>query len=332
MSDTRRHGTDGDGERDEARIALADYFGKTIENAPPVPARLRELGQDGPARRVWLRLPTLASAAAITLLAIGLAFIPQRELDASPAAVLRRASQAFLELEDALLRMTLDSPALNFLASLDKKKNPKKPFHPQFWMQIQHPNRFLLWGEQEGNVHVDMTGYDGTTAWAYDEREKVLELQAPDDQMELGDLEMTSYLTFGFVRELQAQQKYDIEETTGPADVRAGRRTFDLIKLEQPDEDDDGPLWEEASITIDPETGLIERYDVALKLGPLSLFTFKMELAEINQGVDESRFRYQSHVPEGVTVRQAEPGTSKGIQIRTSSGNEEVRKLGYIGD
>jgi len=310
-----------DHEQDEAREALAETFRRSIGDAPPPPALLlRKLDEAAPPR-LFVRAPALASAAAILLLAIGLGLVPQREVDASPSAVLARASSRFLELEDARLRMTMQSGALDFLLSLSDEHDPSRPgFRPTFWMLMQKPNRFLVWGEElESTVETKLqtSGFDGTTAWTYIEDENVVEIQTVADGVGLGDLDLTEYLTFGFVRELQAQQEYDIEEVTGPADRRAGRRSFQLERLGE----EEGLVFEEATITIDARTELIERYRVDLQLGPFSLMTFEIELDTINRGVDPRRFRFEQHVPDGVTVRHVEPDeSSAGINLKLSTG------------
>lgn len=327
-----------DAEHDEARDALARYFRSSIDGAPPVPEKLRALGarevRTDPGVRGLLRIPALASAAAIMLLAVGLALVPQREVDASPAAVLQRASDRFLELEDALLRLSIVSDALSFLVSLSDQHDDSRPaFEPEFWVLVQQPNRFLMWGEETGSTvetSLQTSGFDGATAWTYLEKENVVELQTVEPGEGVAAMNLTEYLSFGFIRELQAQEKYDIEETTGPADRRAGRRTFRLEQLDENGAPDrgEGPIFEEATITVDERTDLIEKYQVDMRLGPFSLFGFRLELAEVNRGIDSRRFRFDRHVPDGVTVRHVDSADPKGFDLKLSTSVKEGPKSG----
>src|SRR5262245_22709434 len=98
------------------RASLQQVFRATIASAPPVPDRLR------PQRTMKrLRLGLVASAAAVLAAAAVVLVFPQRRLDASPLATLKRAASAFERLDDVELWVSAESQAVGLLERLTSK-------------------------------------------------------------------------------------------------------------------------------------------------------------------------------------------------------------------
>lgn len=309
---------------DPARTALATAFRAQVAEAPPVPPRVRALAA---ARRPWRRT-ALVSAAAVLLGAVGVSFFLPRRGDASPAVLLQRAANEYLDARDAKLIVTLESEALEFLASLSKDHEPgERVFQPRFHIHAMEPDKFVFYGDpknSEGSVSVSMPtcGFDGAQAWSYDAEKNEVSIAPPGEGSHLAGLDLSTFLSFGFVRELVDQPDgYDLADSTGPSDRRAGRRVFELTPKSRAAADA-GPVWTAAVLTLDPAEDRIEKCVLDVKIGPVNLFTCTIELEDVDTGVGAAYFGWAQHVRDGAKVVEG---------VLKEGQEQELQQNGYAG-
>lgn len=306
--------------RDDAREALHAHFSRIVASAPPVPdavrvalrARTRSpIGgvvpvRDG--RRPRTLRAACATAAAGLLVAASMSLLlPQRDVDASPAAVIARATSEFLRLRSAALDVAVRSKILNFL-------DAENTFTSRYRVDVQAPDRFVVHPVDEGggSVSAGIAGCDGTLAWTWDDAANEVEV-APVDPAAVEGLDFTRFLGFGFIRSLHESDDLEIAETTSTLEVRAGWRSFELLPLT--DADDDQVFWSSARFVVDPARDLILQYSLEVSAGPISVFDLTVELAEDDAVFTPGHFRFERHVPDGAVIRHVPAGEAGGIRV-----------------
>jgi hypothetical protein len=295
------------------RSSLQQVFRATMGSAPPIPERLLPRR---PMRR--LRLGLAAGAAAALAVAAFVLVFPQRRLDASPLATLKRAASAYQRLDDVELWVSVESQAAELLERLVNETVDHRD-STITRVFLRSPGLMLVQKLTDPrappSASEPIQGWDGRVSWSYDPEEAVVHLRAePPLEVSLSDdagqphprnLDLMQYLSWKLVRELaEADDSFAIEERTGPSDKRAGRRVMRVTPRARPDED--GVMkklfWAGAQVTVDADEDRIEKLVVDVSFAGLSLLRFTVEVARFQQHYPAAFFDYRSHVPAGTPV------------------------------
>jgi len=295
---------------DELTHELRVLFREQMREAPPAPRALtRTIRGDANTsrRRVTLWGAALAVAAAFVF---ALFVFDRKGVAADPRLALQQAARAYLELEDATLRIDARLQAIEILtALLSDEHEPQATQTNVAWVRIKAPNRMLLWSDV---VDVDAlattvpnAGFDGTEFWSYDRATNVAE-RTTGGQDGASQFDWMRVLSFDFVRELVEQPgDYALTERTNATEKRAGLRTFVIDRKVADPEADDDPFWTEARVTIDGERGNVERIEGKFKLGPIALAEMTLEVVSTNDGIDAGAFAVTACVPKDALIREA---------------------------
>jgi len=294
------------------RSSLQQVFRATMAGAPPVPERL--LPTRPPHR---LRMGVVAGAAAALAVATLVLVLPQRRLDASPLATLKRAASAYQRLDDAELWVSVESQAAQLLERLVSKTTDQSD-RTITRVFVRSPGLMLIQklGDPQAppSASEPIQGWDGRVSWSYDPREGVVHLRAePPLSVSVTDageqhprnLDLMQLLSWSLVRELsEATDSFTIEELTGPSEERCGRRVMRVSAKATPDED--GVMkklfWAGAQVTVDASRDRIEKLVVDVSFAGLSLLRFTVEVARYDQHYPAAFFDYRSHVPARTKV------------------------------
>lgn len=292
-----------------------------------------------------------AAIIAALVVTVSVYIFPSKPSDASAAELIKLASQNYLNLEDVEVWVTPTSEALNLLETIfeiseKEKKKPEEHGIPPFRILLKAPNRFLVQfdaGPDPWKIADNLAGFDGENGWVYDKEKKQVFIQkspkfefnwGKNDGMsttfDIGEQDLMKFLSWDFVERLyQEHDKYGVVEKTGPFARRIGRRVFEIINREPEEKEEayetreesyeerEGEstlekfFWSKAFITIDPEEGLIEKFDLDINFGGLSLLRMKVEVDRVNTGVAPAFFRYSHHVPKGTEVVEKEEEKEK---------------------
>ena len=239
----------------EAKNALSELFEAELAAAPPAPAPEAFAAKTGAARPVslWARSPLLkagTAVAAAVLLMIGAFYVlPKDEVEAAPAALLKRAAERFQELRDVELWMRMESRGIAALQEMFGSKD--KPIKRELARMrlLAKPEVGVLVREVEDfddpSRDKAVSGVDMNYAWEYDEEEGVVELQPVPEgglgSLMLGDIAKIdaksadalalSHLSWSFLEQLKEKNRdFEIEEITGPFERRVKRRVFLLTQ------------------------------------------------------------------------------------------------------
>jgi hypothetical protein len=295
------------------RSSLQQVFRATMASAPPVPERLL------PRRTTHrLRMGVVAGAAAALVVATLVLVLPQRRLDASPLATLKRAAGAYQRLDDVELWVSVESQAAQLLERLVSKTTDQSD-RTITRVFVRSPGLMLIQKLSDPRAPLSASepiqGWDGRASWSYDPREGVVRLGAePPISVSVSDageqhprnLDLMELLSWRLVRELnEANDSFTIEELTGPSDERCGRRVMRVSpKAATPDED--GVMkklfWAGAQVTVDASQDRIEKLVVDVSFAGLSLLRFTVEVARYDQHYPAAFFDYRSHVPAKTPV------------------------------
>jgi hypothetical protein len=285
-----------------------------MASAPPVPDPLRPKRTS---RR--LRLGLVAGAAVMLAVAALVLVFPQRRLDASPLATLKRAATAYQRLGGVELWVSAESQAVELLERLMSKTGDQSS-RAITRVFLRSPGLMLVQKLTDPRAPLSASepiqGWDGRVSWSYDPGEAVVHLRAaPPVQVAVSDaghgrprnLDLMQLLSWELVRELaEANDSLAIEERTGPSDERAGRRVMHVSPRTSPDEEGVvGKLfWAGAEVTVDASEDRIEKLVVDVSFAGLSLLRFTVEVARYDQHYPASFFDYRSHVPAGTPVME----------------------------
>lgn len=314
---------------DEVRRALLAHYDAERSHAPDPPHALLRVSARAEATANRSRLGVVVLLAAAVVASISL--WPRLRADASPAAVIARAARDYLALEDARLRVTVDSHALELLEGLLDDSAPgatPKPVHfsSRLRVDVARPDRFIVWieeGSAGGAESAPIAGCDGQRLWTYDPDHRVahlLEVGAPESGSEF---DVTTFLTFDFVRQLEAENgRYEIVEIEATDDPASGRGEVRKFRLKK--KDDVEPIapwmWNRATVTIDAATENIVSAEVVLRLGPVPLATARLEVIETNLGLKAEHFAVSNRLPaETRFVTLAGPAAAQGAMPALSS-------------
>jgi hypothetical protein len=301
------------------------------------PASDVQPGPAGPkdkARSIIMKTLT-GIAAAVVLTATVYFLIPGEKVAASPGELIQRAAANYLNWSDVELELSIHLKGLDILARLSEDdKLESEDLLGKVRILLQAPHRVLIHpdGKANGFPLVDgLFGFDGTHFWTYDAEEKAVKLGDADPEssdfsytystsktktkhtMKIKkDTNFMRFLSWDFMEQLNREsENLAIEEVTSPYDGRVGRRVFE-VKRSFDDKDGEKDFfekmfWTRSRITIDPEEGLVERYELEVKFSFISLLSFKVEVVDVNQGYAREFFHWSSHVPEDTPVIEAPP-------------------------
>lgn len=336
----------------ELKASLGEHYRQESLEDAAVPAHLMARFADsatpkpvGRRRTIMIRALSGAGAIAAAVFLI-FTFIPQDGVIATPNELIQRASSHYLGLGDVEYRVTARSEALNLLQNVfgDSSKDEaaetdsaKKKSSGPFRVWLRAPNRILVdQGEKRpiAQIQDPVFAFDGEQFWSYDAEKDVVELtEAPRleyshgsmkfDSLDLGDINLIEYLSFGFLGRLQESDSgAGIRETTGPYEKRVGHRKFVVDLREGVKEKDQSESQEQsesaqekrfleiqAVLVIDPRSDLIERVTFDFNLGGLSVITVVAELVQVNQGLPDSLFDYRTRVGPNTQVVREQPDT-----------------------
>ncbi len=317
------------------RHAAESVFARDIAEAPPPsPDFLQRFQQSRQAdrsrskttrRRFSMLTTTMTGVGLAASLLFAFVFWPVAPVNATPAELLRRASERYQRHRDLEFLITPRSEAIDLLGKLmsnsddskaaDERAAKQKDQLAPFRLILGTPNRLLIdpdttdEGFRLGNK---AGGFDGETSWSYDAETDTITLsKAPvmefgNTTVDLGkmnvrDANLMSFLSWGFVRKMSEANESEgtVTEVTGPYERRVGHRAFEFDL--RSDEDSETPkdkriLTVTVRVVIDPRNDLLEKAEFDLGVGGLSLFNLKCELVGVNRGHDDSLFRYQTHV------------------------------------
>jgi len=285
-------------------------------------------------------MKSLTGIAAILLLTLTIYFlIPGEQVIASPAELIQRAAEKYLSWKDVELEISVHLKGMEFLARLSEEDDlDPEDLAGKLRILMLAPHYVLAnpEGSKKGFPLVDgLFGFDGNDIWTYDAEKKVVHLGDADSESSSfsftyststtehsmkfkKDTNFMQFLSWDFMKQLDDNtENLEIIEVTGPYDSRVERRVFEVHRSLDDDETDEGTkkeksflekmFWTRSRITIDPEEGLVERYELDLKLSFISLLSFKVEVVDVNQGYDVEYFHWSAHVPEGTSVIDAPP-------------------------
>lgn len=329
-------------EMQRTRALLSERFDTWITYAPPPPRAVLRKSQNWPVpesegceRRSLIMKSITGIAALIIMTLCFFFFIPSDKLDASPMAMIMRASKKFLNWEEVELKVGVHLKALDFLARLsDDEEVANKPVAMEVNIVCQTPDRVLInpEGDKEGFPLVDgLTGFDGEMHWSYCEEKNEVQVGmqgAIDDSFTITintenfksentiprGMDFMKFLSWDFMKQLHTQgDKLDIKEITGPFEKRVGRRAFELSWIEeekQVEDEEEGFLekmmWATSRVTIDPAQDLVEQYELDVRFAFLPLVTLKVEVVDVDQGLPEDFFHYSHHIPDDIPVVEKE--------------------------
>lgn len=297
---------------DELTRTLRDAFSDEMRAAPPVPKVLVRAFRDETAakrRRLTAWCGALAVAAALVFM---LFVFDRKGVAADPRLALAQAARAYLELEDATLRIDARLQAIEILtALLSDEHQPQETRTNVAWVRIKAPNRMLLWSDVAGidalATTVPSAGFDGAEFWSYDRTTNIAE-RTTGGQDGASQFDWMRVLSFDFVRELvEKPGEYGLTERTNATEKRAGLRTFVVDRKTPAPEADDNPFWTEARVTIDAEHGNVERIEGKFKLGPIALAEMTLEVVSTNDGIDAGAFALTACVPNDAQIREVQP-------------------------
>lgn len=316
-----------DSEPGAIRKTLRDHFESERAAAPPVPARLAVLARDvssPSARRVGLGV---ATACLVAIVAVSL-FSLRPRADASPAAVVGRATANYLAVTDATLRVEIDSDALAFLdAILESEGDAAEPaLVPRAcFVDLAKPDRFVVRIADESGPGAAIAGCDGERLWSHDpvrKRAHLLDLGAGDEPP---GFDLTRWLSFeSFTLIAEESGRGSIVEIA--RDDAAGRRTFRLepgASLES-----SGPVqWSRAVLVVDTKTDTIVEARIALRFGPLEIAEAKLTVLATNSGFGKDHFSPAANLPEGtrivsIAIPERPPTDAEPIEIDEAFADE----------
>lgn len=322
---------------DDVRRALLAHYDAERSAAPSTPLALLRASARGKPRASRSRLGVVGVLAAAAVIAITV--WPRPRADASPAAVLARAAREYLALEDAQLRVTVDSRALELLEGmLDDSEQGATPkpshFSSGLLVDVARPDRFIVWIEESaasGAESAPIAGCDGERLWTYDPDHRVAHVLEVDASEPDSEFDVTMFLTFDFVRQLETESgRYEIvelETSDVAASAGGGVRKFRLKKKDEAE-----PIapwmWNRATVTIDAATENIVSAEVVLRLGPLPLATARLDVIDTNLGLTVEHFAAVKRLPAdtrfvtlGLPPSANEPAPERSADVRREAGD-----------
>ncbi len=303
---------------DDLSRTLRAHFRAQIDSAPPLPARLRSAAEGDRAVERRSRMRGVAVAAAVlAMIAVTMALVPGTRAVASAREAVAAAAARLAGEDDATLEIVLTSPTVDLLSNLfaDEPREYGAPLGDRQYLRIKRPNRFLLFAGVRDVAALSaarpVAGFDGERAWSYDAEKNVVSLDSIkiESNSDGGQssvnfdesFDLMKMLSFDFVRELASsstgKDALVIEETTSSFEKRANRRAFKIARPKDPGKDD-SPLWTESTVTIDADSDRIERFTLAVSLGPIDLFRVRAELVSTDDGFDDAEFEWRTHAPD----------------------------------
>jgi outer membrane lipoprotein-sorting protein len=319
------------------RGALRGRFEAWIEEAPPPPDAVLDRSERWPpleSKKRSIMMKSLTGIAALIVLTASIYFlIPGEPVDASPSALIKRASANYLAWDDVELRVGLHFKAFDFLARLSDDAEPDATAALLLKLVLQAPNRFLFHpeGDAKGFPLVDgFSGFDGEYFWSYDEEKKAVRKSLTEMEGEMitvtyksenfggtntfpKDVNLMNLLSWDYMKELnRGGPDLGIVEITKPYDERTGRRVFKLTaRKKEKDEEEDSFFekmwWTSSRITINAAEDMVERYELDVRFALFTLVTLDVEVVKVNQGLPRDFFNFSSHVPAGTPVIETAP-------------------------